>query len=92
MKEIKRQIVTEETVYEVTEKELEDIKKKARNEGRLDVIGYFQTAIRNYRYEMNLSGVVNCCLDLIDFLSNKTDTIPNTHGWSFRDYVDINRK
>lgn len=87
MKEITRRVEKEETVYELTAEELENIKKRARYQGRRDVIGYLQTAMKNYRYTLNLYGIVEFVSDLTDFLNGSTNIIPNTNSESFYDYM-----
>lgn len=87
MKEIKRQVTTEEIVYEVTAEELENIKKRARYQGRRDVIEYLKMAMQNYRYAFNLYGLVEFVSDLTDFLSGASSIIPNTKSESFYDYI-----
>lgn len=87
MKEITRRVEKEETVYEVTAEELENIKKRARYQGRRDVIGYLQKVMKNYRYTFNLYGIAEFISDLTDFLDGSTNIIPNTELESFYDYV-----
>ena len=60
MKEIKREVTTEQTVYEVTKEELEKIKHDARIEGRYDILKYFCFALQNYRYELNTLKLPKC--------------------------------
>ena len=88
MKEIKREITKEQIVYEITKEELEAIKMKERNEGRVDVLNYFTFSITNYKYEMNLRGMQNLIENIVDFLSNKTNAIENIYGYSFHDYIN----
>lgn len=38
MKEIKREVTTEQVVYEITKEELDSIKREERNKGRDDVL------------------------------------------------------
>ena len=90
MKEIKRQVVTEETVYEITAEELENIKKRARYQGRRDVIEYLKMTIQNYKYTFNLYGLAEFVSDLTDFLSGVSNIIPNTKSESFFDYIKKN--
>lgn len=88
MKEIKREITKEQIVYEITKEELEAIKMKERNEGRVDVLNYFIFSIKNYKYEMNLRGMQNLIENIVDFLINKTNAIENIYGYSFHDYIN----
>ena len=88
MKEIKKEITTEQTVYEITKEELESIKREERTNGRYDVIGYIGFSMKNYRYEINLAGIGKFIDELVDFLSDRTMTIQNIYGYSFRDYIN----
>ena len=87
MKEIRREVVKEQIVYEITKEELEELKREARNKGRQDVIDYFIFTFQNYRYELNLKGVLCLFENIVDFLSDKTNIIENIYGCSFRDYI-----
>lgn len=87
MKEIKKEITTEQVVYEISKEELESIKREERNKGRYDIIYYIAFALKNYLYEINIAGMRNIIDDLIDFVLDRTNTISNTYGYSFRDYV-----
>ena len=87
MKEIKREVTTEQVVYEITKEELDSIKREERNKGRDDVLGYIGFSIKNYRYEITIAGIKNFVKELVDFLSDRTNTIQNIYGYSFWDYI-----
>lgn len=87
MKEIKKEIITEQVIYEISKEELESIKRDERNNGRYDIIGYIGFALKNYRYELNLGGLSELVSDLCDFVTDKTNTIQNTYGYSFFEWL-----
>ena len=87
MKEIKREVTTEQVVYEITKEELDSIKREERNKGRDDALGYIGFSIKNYRYEITIAGINKFVRELVDFLSNRTNTIQNIYGYSFWDYI-----
>lgn len=87
MKEIKSTIITEQTIYEITKDELDAIKRNERAEGRMDVAMYLSFAIKHYYCELNLFGVTSLLGDIVDFLCEKTNTIRNTYGYSFGEYI-----
>lgn len=88
MKEIKKEITTEQIIYEITKEELESIKKEARSKGRRDIAGYIGFTLGNFNYKLNLGGAVSFLSALSDFLCFKTNTIPNTYGYSLWDYIE----
>lgn len=92
MKEIKKEITTEQVVYEISKEELERIKREERNKGRDDMAGYLCFAIKNYYLEFNLAGICEIFADLSAFFNKDTVTIKNVYGYSFRDYVEIYRQ
>ena len=87
MKEVKKEIITEQVIYEITKEELEEIKREERDKGRYDVADYLAFSIKNYRYELNLKGVTNLISDIIDFITYKTDIVENVYECSFDEYV-----
>lgn len=87
MKEIKKEIIKEQVVYEITKEELEAIKIAERNKGRTDILDYLAFSINNYLYELNLKGLQYLCENLVDFLNGKTTIIKNVYGYSFRDFI-----
>lgn len=88
MKEIKKEITREEIVYEVTKEELDSIKREERIKGRNDVMDYIGFSMHNYHYKMNLGGMQSFLCELIDFVADKTITIQNVYGYSFKDYIN----
>ena len=87
MKEAKKSIPVGEIVYEITEEELEKIKRREREEGRIDIANYLIFSIKHYSYKLNLAGVTELIGDIIDFITNRTDCIGNIYGYSFHEYV-----
>ena len=88
MKEIKRNIVTEQTIYELSKEELETMRKEARIKGRQDVVDYFKFSFKNYRYKLNtIGGIYNLVENILNFLNDTTNTIENIYGYSFLDFV-----
>ena len=87
MKEIKKEIVTEQVVYEITKEELEKIKRDERNKGRYDIMNYLKFSIGNYCYEINLAGMRNLIGNICDFVTGNTNNIENTYGYNFSEYV-----
>ena len=87
MKEIKRQVTQEQIVYEISEEELNKIKQKMIERGRKEVLQYLSFTIRNYHIKMNFGGATHFLGELIDFICGQTNTIKNTFGYSFWDYI-----
>ena len=67
MKEIKRNVTESKTLYEISEDELIEIKRKERAKGRQDVVEYIDFAFCNYIYKMNIGGVFSFIKSLIKF-------------------------
>lgn len=87
MKEIKKEVIKEQIMYEITKEELETIKREERIKGRNDIISYFIFSIQNYYYQLNIRGMQLLIENIINFLSRETNTIQNAYGYSFRDYM-----
>ena len=87
MKEIKREVTKEQTVYEITKEELEEIKRIERGRGRNDIIGYVGFCGENYKLQLNIAGCVKFCEEIIDFMLDRTNYISNVYGYSFKDYL-----
>lgn len=87
MKEIKKEVTTEQIVYEISKEELEFIKREERAKGRYDIIEYLCFTMKYYLYEINIAGATNFIKELCDFLLDKTNTIQNTYRYSFGDYL-----
>ena len=65
MKKIEKNIVSSEVFYELSEKELKEIKSESRAAGRKDVAEYIFHALSNYIYELNIGGVNSFMHELI---------------------------
>jgi hypothetical protein len=87
MREFTRTVEKEQTVYEITKEELEDIKREARNKGRYDVIEYVRFAWNNFYLELNLAGRQNFLIDMFNCIVNEEGIIKNMYNLSFKDYV-----
>ena len=87
MKEVRKEILTEQIVYEITKEELEEIKRNERTNGRYDIVGYLSFAMKNYIYEINLGGMMSLIKEIIKFLNDETNTISNTYGYSLNNYI-----
>ena len=87
MKEFKKNVVTEQIVYEITKEELNKIKEEERRKGRQDVIEYLSLTIQKYVLVFNLGGQLNWLKEAIDFLYGRTNSINNLCGYSFQDFV-----
>ena len=92
MKEFEKEVVTKKIVYEITKEELDEIKRVERNSGRYDVIEYLSFTINKYALVFNLSGQLNWLREAIDFLYGRTNSIDNTYGYSFKDFIRERRK
>ena len=88
MKEIKREVVTQQTIYEVTKGELDKIKQEARLEGRKDILEYIIFAVKHYYLTMNIAGMCECYHDIVKFVAGDSDRIKNTANYSFLDYIN----
>ena len=87
MKEAKKSIPVGKIVYEITEEELEKIKRHEREEGRIDIANYLIFSIKYYSYKLNLAGAIKLIDNIVDFVCNRTDCIENIYGHSFHEYV-----
>lgn len=87
MKEIKREVTTEQVVYEITKEELEKIKIEERNKGRYDIIAYIGFSLKNFQYKLNFGGASEFISDLADFISDRSNTIRNSYKYSFWDFI-----
>lgn len=88
MKEIKREVVSDQTIYEVTKEELDKIKQDARFEGRKDILEYITFAIKHYYFKSNIAGMCECYHDIVKFVVGDSHTIKNTANYSFWDYMN----
>lgn len=87
MTEIKREVVKEQIIYEITKEELDKIKKDERNKGRAEMISYIGFCLSNFPYKLNLGGVSEFISQLCDFIKGTTIGIENTYNYSFSDYI-----
>lgn len=92
MIEIKKEILKEQIVYEITKEELEKIKRDERNKGRKEMLNYIGFSIVNFPYKLNLYGVNELVSDICTFINGEANGIPNTRQCSFSDYVDAQKK
>ena len=87
MKEIKRNAIESKTLYEISEDELIEIKRKERAKGRQDVAEYIDFAFCNYIYEMNTGGLISFIKNLIKFCRFEINNIDNHYKYNFFDFV-----
>jgi len=87
MEEVRQVISVEQTTYVLTKEELEKLKKDERIKGRNDILDYLQFSIKNYRYEMNIYGMKQLIVDIIDFITKTKNIVDNTYRYSFSDYI-----
>ena len=87
MKEIKRNVTESKTLYEISEDELIEIKRKERAKGRQDVVEYIDFAFCNYIYKMNIGGVFSFINSLIKFCRLEINNIDNHYKYNFFDFV-----
>ena len=87
MREFIRTVEKEQVVYEITKKELEQIKRTERNKGRNDIIGYVGFCGQNYKLQLNIAGCVSLCEEIIDFMLGRKNYISNVYEYSFNDYI-----
>lgn len=92
MKRIEKNIVSSEVFYELSEKELKEIKSESREAGRKDVTEYIFYALSNYVYELNIGGVDSFMHELIQFLKRKSDGIRNRGIYDFFEWCEKERK
>lgn len=67
----RKNIVSSEVFYELSEKELKEIKSESRATGRKDVAEYIFYALSNYVYELNIGGVDSFMHELIPFFEKE---------------------
>lgn len=87
MTEIKREVVKEQIIYEITKEELEQLKRDERTKGRQEVCDYIDFCLRNFRYEINVGGLCKFIPQLCDFIRGSSAGIENTYNYSFSDYI-----
>lgn len=92
MKEIKREVVTEEVIaYELTKEELDKIKQEERNRGRAggidDIRRYFWFCKENSAYVFNYGYAMRFLKDVLLFLDGQQDYVENKYGYSFKEYL-----
>lgn len=92
MKRTEKNIVSSEVFYELSEKELKEIKSESRAAGRKDVTEYIFYALSNYVYELNIGGVDSFMHELIQFLKRKSDGIRNRGIYDFFEWCEKERK
>ena len=92
MKRIEKNIVSSEVFYELSEKELKEIKSESREAGRKDVEEYIFYTLSNYVYELNIGGVNSFMHELIQFLKRKSDGIRNRGIYDFFEWCEKERK
>ena len=92
MKKIEKNIVSSEVFYELSEKELKEIKSESRAAGRKDVTEYIFYALSNYIYELNIKGADNFMHELILFLKRKSGGIRNHGIYDFFEWCEKERK
>ena len=80
-----KEIIIKEKVYELTERELDDIKNEYIDIGRNEIAGYIGFCWNHFYLEMNVAGLAKFCNNLISFLNKETNIILNAYGYSFRE-------
>ena len=97
MKEIKREVVTEEVIaYEITKEELEKIKQEERKCGRTegrkqcfkDIARYFWFCKENSAYVFNYGYTMIFCKDVLLFLDGQQDFVENKYNYSFKEFLE----
>ena len=91
MKEIKKSIVSEVTIYELTKEELEEIKKNERLKGRDDIRQYVNFAWHNFYLELNYKGKVEFFIETCNFLLNGENNIHNVYKMPFDKFIETYR-
>lgn len=86
MKVKERETTTLEKVYELTEDELNSIKREYRNKGRYDIAGYISFALKYFHLKLNIGGAFDFIEKLIIFSNQNTTTINNIYGYSFSEW------
>jgi hypothetical protein len=89
MTEIKREVVKEQIIYEITKEELEQLKRDERIKGRHEVCDYIDFCLRNFRFELNVGGLCRLIPQLCDFIRGTSVGIENTYNYSFKDYIQL---
>ena len=89
MKKIEKEVTQKQIVYEITQEELDVIKREERNKGRNDIAGYIAFSIKNFYLQMNMVGITELVTCLVNFLNKDTSNIKNTYGYSFDDYLKL---
>lgn len=78
--------------YELSEDDLNLIKRNERIKGRTEIINYIKFSLKYYPFKLNIAGTFNFINDLIAFLSNKNSFIQNVYKLSFNDFINNTEK
>lgn len=92
MKAIKRSVTESKVFYEISEDELNKIKREERAKGRQDVAEYIDFAYCNYIYKINIGGAFDFIKDVIKFCRFEINNIDNNYKYNFFDFVKRYRK
>ncbi len=87
MKTIKRNITESKVFYEISEDELNEIRREERAKGRQDVAEYIDFAYCNYIYKMNIGGAIGFIERVIKFCRFEINNIDNHYKYNFFDFV-----
>ncbi len=89
MEKYKKEISVSKEFYELSEEELEEIKRKERVKGRAELADYIIYCYNNYIYKINsISVICDFLKEIIDFLVRDTNGISNMKKIDFFDYVE----
>ena len=90
MRKYNKEVTSSQEFYEISQKELDEIKSFERDKGRTEIATYILYCYTNYIYKMNIGGAMEFIKDVLDFLARKKDEIPNKHNVTFFDFIKKN--
>lgn len=86
------EVTKTEKIYELTETEYKELITNSRSYGAIKTKEYIIFCYNNYIYKMkSVGGIIEFVVNLMDFVTCKSDYIPNTYRMSFWEWLENNR-
>lgn len=77
--------------YILTEDEYHSLINKNREYGSRKIKEYIGFCIKYYRFELNVHGMQELIMNIIDFITGNRNDIPNLHNKNFFEWLNENR-
>ena len=91
MEIIETESIKKEKKYVFTKKELDELLAKNKEYGSRKTKEYIGFCIKNYKRQIDLFGAMELVIDIIDFIKDERDYIPNKLNMKFFEWLDKNR-